>query len=336
MILKAGRPVIDLIKLCYSANRPVLLQGRHGIGKTELFQAAAAELGIEYICSDLSLMEPPDLVGLPVMTGGKTHYFPPSFLPTEGSGLLCFEELNRCEKYMRAPCLQLLTARCLNDYTLPLGWLPTAAINPTNGDYETDELDMALISRFVRVEVEPDVDEWLAWARAQANCIHPDVMSYVKSDPAIFDDPQSNPRAWVHVSDLLHAQGRAGSSDETVHQAVAGLIGAVRAEAFLGGRYKEGQPLQADDILVRYPRQGKRLRAWVEAGRLDLVRGSLHNLETRLQARGHYEQARRNAEHWANLSAFLADLPGDLFEQAMTFFDDREYDRPSPPRKRRR
>ena len=58
--IKAGKPLIDLVKFCYTANLPLLLAGRHGVGKSVLLEQAARELGIGYICRDLSLMEPPD------------------------------------------------------------------------------------------------------------------------------------------------------------------------------------------------------------------------------------------------------------------------------------
>ena len=149
--IKAGRPVVDFIKLCYKANRSPLLEGKHGLGKSELLEQAAAEMGIDFIVRDLSLMEPPDLVGIPRMNGKTTKYLPPDFLPTGGKGILCFEELNRAEKYMIAPCLQLLTARMLNDYCLPAGWLPAAAINPAEDEgYDVHDLDLAMLSRFVR------------------------------------------------------------------------------------------------------------------------------------------------------------------------------------------
>ena len=187
----AGTPTIELMKLCYAAKQPVLLCGRHGIGKSELLERAAAELKIKYISRDLSLMESVDLTGLPKAIGEVTKYVPPAFLPTSGSGLLVFEELNRCDRYVRTPCLQLLTARCLNDYQLPEGWLPVAAINPADEDYEVFELDGAMLSRFVQVRVVPDQAEWLEWAAD--NGIHQAVLDYIRKDPTVFESPESNP-----------------------------------------------------------------------------------------------------------------------------------------------
>jgi hypothetical protein len=91
--IKAGQELIDFIKLCYHADRPPLLIGRHGIGKSKILEQAAKEVGIGYICRDLSIMEPCDLAGLPKLHGETTKYSPPSFLPIEGRGLLVFEEL---------------------------------------------------------------------------------------------------------------------------------------------------------------------------------------------------------------------------------------------------
>ena len=67
MTIPAGRAVVDLIELAYAADQPVLLIGRHGVGKSSLFDAAAKRLGIGLTVCDLSLMEPVDLVGIPLV-----------------------------------------------------------------------------------------------------------------------------------------------------------------------------------------------------------------------------------------------------------------------------
>lgn len=324
-MVKAGRPLVELVKLCYAADRPPLVEGRHGVGKSELLQRAAAELKIEYLCRDLSLMEPTDLVGLPKLDGSVTRFLPPSFLPTHGKGLLVFEELNRCPAYMRAPCLQLLTARSLNDYVLPAGWLPVAAINPAEDGYEADELDAALVSRFVRVAVEPDHQEWLAWARTAG--IHPGVLSYVESDPTIFQSAVSNPRAWAYVSSLLRAADGAQASREPLQAAIAGTVGAKRAAAFLKVLREDIRPLTANEVFD-YERHRPQVQGWIAGGQLDTVKTTLLNVKKQLQARPHYDCARTDRTTWKNLAAFLADLPGDLREEAEAFFREREYDVP--------
>jgi hypothetical protein len=326
--IKAGQPVIDLVTLCYRANRPVMLCGSHGIGKSELLERAAAELGIGYICRDLSLMEPPDLLGLPQVQGGTTIYSPPNFLPVEGKGLLVFEELNRCERYMRAPCLQLLTARTLNDYRLPAGWLPVAAINPFESDanYEVSELDPALTSRFVQVSIEPDVSEWLGWA--EQNRIHPDVVLYAQTDTTIFDSPQSNPRAWEYVSNLLLASESNPPPAGTLEAAVAGVVGEVRCETFMRQRAKREAAIDAKGIFGRYSKHRPGITQAIKNGRLDLVRATIRSLQTYLQVESDFRLIRQNRRYWANLRKFCGDLPGDLRESFKTFFSERQYDFP--------
>lgn len=321
-----GRPLIDAIRLCYQANRPLLLRGKHGTGKSEILEAAAKELGIGHICRDLSLMEPPDLVGMPKLEKGVTRYFQPAFLPTKNKGLIVFEEINRCPSYMRAPCLQLLTARRLNDYLLPLGWLPVAAINPDGGDYDVSELDPALLSRFVQIEVEADRTEWLQWARVHS--VHPHVIDYVASDANIFSGESSNPRAWKYVSDLLHGHAKTPVEQEILLTAIAGTVGDKRAAAFLSTLKSRERPLKADEILSSYDRHRSQLQAWITSGRLDLVENSLLAVMKYLQAQRNYESMKKSRPQWKRLGEFLQDLPGDFRMNAEAFFDERNYSIP--------
>jgi hypothetical protein len=275
-------------------------------------------------------MEPTELVGMPKVEGGMTHYYPPAFLPIQGRGLFVFEELNRCPNYMRAPTLQLLTERSLNDYRLPRGWLPAAAINPADGGYEVFDLDAALLSRFVQVAVDPDQAEWLSWARA--NRVHFAVVEYVASDAQIFLAAESNPRAWTYVSDILCAEAKVRPSGDVLRAAVVGLVGEQRGAAFLSFLSKRVRPLTSDEVLSAYARHRPILREWVSSGRLDLVRGSMLAVLKHLQARPNYDGAKGSRACWKRLGAFMHDLPGDLREEAGRFFDERGYSRPSVQR----
>ena len=55
-----------------------------------------------------------------------------------------------------------------------------------------------------------------------------------------------------------------------------------------------------------------------------------------LQPKANYEQEKSDAKRWSNLGAFLADLPGDLCEQAKKWFEDRKYDIPTIPKRKAR
>lgn len=326
-IVKAGRPLLPLIDVCCEADLPVLLIAGHGVGKSQLLEQAARRRGLDYRCLDLSIMEPPDLVGLPMITAKHTIYAPPAFMPTGGKGILVFEELNRAERYMRAPCLQLLTARRLNDYTLPRGWLPVAAINPPDGDYEVSALDPALLSRFMKVQLVPDIQEWLFWAGSHG--VHPAVIRYVRSDSTVFDAAESNPRSWAYVSNVVREfQKLRGVSRQCLRAAVCGLVGNERGAAFLATLKSIDSPLLAEDVLHDYPQHRDSVRGWIRDGHIDLVKASLLEVLKYLQPESDYAKARKSRKSWANLGRFLADLPGDLRAQAGKDFGRRGYDIP--------
>lgn len=310
--LSAGRPAIEAIKLAYKANQPILLEGEHGIGKSQLLEAAAIELKIKFIVRDLSLMEPPDLVGIPQINGGRTKYMPPDFLPDTGKGLLAFEELNRAESYMMAPCLQMLTARCLNGYTLPSEWLPVAAINPSSDDdvYDVKDLDPALLSRFIRIRLRASSSEWLKWA-ATAN-VHSAVTGYVRSVKDVFKS--SNPRSWTYVGGLLNAYEACDTSNKAVLSAsISGLVGEKHASAFMAVYSGNGaMSISVDDILTDYSRVRKLVQGWRSNKLTDKLGACVHGLKITLQSTDKCQEINQDKSMIKNLSDFISDLPGDL------------------------
>lgn len=331
----AGDPLIELITLAYQADLPVLVHGRHGVGKSEILAQATSRLRIDCVICDLSVMEPPDLIGIP-RTGedGRTHYALPAFLPTEGRGLLVFEELNRCLRYMQAPCLQLLTARQLNDYTLPPGWLPCAAVNDVADGYLVDELDAALLSRFLHVKVMPDVTEWLRWAAQHQ--VHHRIIEFVEASPGIFDDPVANPRAWVHASKLLSVWEHGDRSQAMLALALSGVLNDRWALAFIQVYSDVRQPLRPEEIIEAYPAHQAAVRGWIGRGQLDVVAASLELLKRHLQAQRSYDAVIREPAWKANVEAFLVDLPADLQRQAREWLDERGFrDLAAPSRSRR-
>ena len=335
MSLPAGNAVIELIELARHADQPVLLAGRHGVGKSSLFEAAARRQEIGIVVRDLSLMEPVDLIGIPkINRNGRTEYHPPSFLPSDGSGLLVIEELNRCPRYVQVPCLQLLTARRLNDYVLPPGWLPCAAIN--DGDeYLVDELDAALSSRFLQVRVEADVAAWAAWARDSGR-VHDKIVQFVEQSPGIFEDAHSNPRAWTYASRLLNSWEARGASLDALAVALAGVVSETWAAAFLEFfGTGNAQPLTPPQIIADYVQHRPRLVKWVVGSRLDLVSASFDGLQKHLQRQRDYEAVVRDSAARTNVEQFLFDLPPDLRKSARSWLRDRGFTELKVPRKSR-
>jgi len=318
MKVKAGNGIVDVIRLAYAAGKPVMLEGRHGVGKSQLIEQAAKELGIECIVRDLSLMEPSDLTGLPYKdpVNGRTKFSPPSFLPDSGKGLLVFEELNRAEKCMMAPCLQLLTARTLNDYHLPKGYLCICATNPSTDGYETQEMDAALLSRFIRVTVEADVKEFLKWG--DSNGVHPAITRFLRNTVDIFTVPESNPRAWTWASDILHTHEKAGNGCEgLLTVTISGLVGDALGTAFVQSYLNGEEPILANAIIREYDRNQGTVQQWATMKKTDLLNASAHNVLVALQNVDVCAEVGNSESMRTNLAAFISDLPAEIGKRLM-------------------
>ena len=260
-------------------------------------------------------MEPPDLVGVPKIKDGRTHYFPPAFLPREGKGFLLLSELNRCPRYMQTCCLELLTSRRLNDYQLPKEWLPIACINPTSEAYHTDCLDQALLSRFIRISVKGAVAPWASWA--QQNNIHPAIIEYVTSVPNALDEQAggSNPRSWTYASKILDTMSTR-QEDDTLVRLLSGTIGPVHTTAVLQIFLGTETSFIFEDVLQSWPTCESKIKRWKRDGRLDLIRHSLKNVLETLRSDTHVDQLRTSKKLRRSFHSFFHLLPGDLYEQA--------------------
>jgi hypothetical protein len=311
---RVGAELIEAIAHAYHAGIPVMLEGRHGVGKSDVVKQAAELLGIDFISRDLSIMQPIDLVGMPQIDGTVTTFAPPAFLPTHGAGLMVFEELNRCPEYMRAPCLQLLTARTLNDYELPEGWGFAACVNPSDGQYQTDEMCIAMTSRFAQVRVVPDPLEWAKWAQGLGG-VHPKIVDFVLKCPDVFESAESNPRAWTYASKLLSTAETKEMEPERIRKGMASLVGETWAASFHQYYTNGGLPLTAEQIVEEYHVARPTMSLWLETARLDLVLSSLASLQAYLRDESKYQEALVQEMKRSNLRAFLSDLPGDLKKQ---------------------
>lgn len=312
-----GPRLARTLEVAYRARRAVLLEGPTGVGKSEIVRSVAASLGIETRVLDLSLLEPPDLVGLPVIEDGRTRYAVPQILPTAGAGLLLLEELNRAERYIQQPALQLLSARRLHDYELPEGWACIATINPQTSDYHVTALDKALRARFLQLTVRADRAAWLAWA--QVNGVHPGVLALAQAHDRFLEDVP--PRTWTYVSDLLKALTPAELSDGLLaRDALGGLLPPAWVEALLASKDAWGTATSFDvrSVLASYSpasATAKQIAADRTAGRTDRLDEMVHRLLPLLSGPEAGVLASQGQLSLDSFEAFLADLPGDQREK---------------------
>lgn len=311
-----GERAAAALALAYRAGRSALLEGPTGIGKSELVRQVATSLGIGFTVLDLSLLEPPDLVGLPVVTGGRTAYATPSALPVGGAGILLLEELNRADRSVQQPALQLLTARRLHEYELPTGWVAFAAINPEDGEYQVTPLDPALRSRFLVLKVRADVRSWRAWA-ANAG-LHPVIRKLAASHDDLFDT--TPPRTWTYASDVIHALTPADCENSVLlHDTLGGYLPAVwvrRVKDELEKQAEADDPTDAEVqlLLSRYDKDAglqARLRADRDGGHTDRFHILAKRLLDFLDGPELLRMIDAGAFSLSAADALLADMPGD-------------------------
>lgn len=315
--IPVGPRLEAVLELAYRARRPVLLEGPTGIGKSEIVRKLADRLGITHVVLDLSLLEPPDLVGLPVIENGRTRYALPDILPREGSGILMLEELNRAERYIQQPALQLLSARRLHGYELPPGYACFAAINPESEGYHVTPLDKALRARFLNLPVRADRTSWLAWA--QMNGVHPGIVAVAQAHERILDDVP--PRTWTYVSHLLSAlTPREVENVGLLRDSLGGYLPPSWVEIVVASRatWASSLPFDVRLLLSEYDRRSDlsdTVRGYAASGQTD----RLDEITTRLcRLLEGPEAGVLLAEQRITMIAFeglLGDMPGDQREK---------------------
>lgn len=210
-----------VMKLAQLSNDTVHMVGLHGIGKSQVVDGFAKENNIHLEILMLSQNEVADLIGIPTEKEGVTYWSKPIWLDrmekasAQGKHCLLFlDELARAPLEVRQAALQLVLDRRIHEHHLPeidgLKTLVVAADNPAD-QYQTDELDPALLDRFATYTVETDVEGWLKWARA--NNIesvvtdfvaeYPDKLHFIPEDAGDNVDKGATPRGWAKLSDIV-------------------------------------------------------------------------------------------------------------------------------------
>ncbi|QLA15459.1 AAA family ATPase [Desulfolutivibrio sulfoxidireducens] len=217
--------------------RPVFLWGPPGVGKSQMVAQAARALGRELADIRAILLDPMDLRGLPTIgDDGRSHWRPPAFLPTNGSGVLFLDELNAAPPLVQAACYQLILDRRLGEYALPPGWSVVAAGNREQDRAVTHRMPSALANRMVHLDFEAHLEDWLAWA--EKTSIRPEVTAFLRFRPALlhdFDPARAerafpSPRTWEFVSGILAAAPPA----EVEYDLLRGTVGEGAAAEFTG------------------------------------------------------------------------------------------------------
>jgi MoxR-like ATPase len=295
------------------------LVGAMGIGKSQIIAQIAEELGIQLIDLRLAQMETGDLVGIPYLHKDRTFWGKPGWWPEENTkGILLLDEINRAPNDVRQAIFQLILAdhrgnRKLHTHVLPKGWAVIAAMNPPGGEYQVEELDKAMVRRFIMLTVQPDVESWLLWAKEkdegkETPKVDPAITAFVAANKNLLNltenfDVEVKPSsdAWTMLSRLREANV---IPYEAEFEIMAGLVGKESATAFrkwLDANYK--RPVNGEEILNKYDEVEERLKEqkndeWY-ATKLDLLTHLVTNKEL-------------NKKQTENLKRFIKDAPADI------------------------
>lgn len=231
--------IIENLKFLIEIQQPVFVWGPPGIGKSQVVAQVAEQEWLELSDVRAVLLDPVDLRGLPhIDENHQACWCPPDFLPRCGSGILFLDELNAAPPLVQAACYQLVLDRRLGDYQLPDGWAIVAAGNRETDRAVTHRMPSALANRFVHLNFDVDVDQWLAWA--QAGGVAPEVIAFIRFRPNLLHafDPRKEdkafptPRSWEFVSRIMK-HGRTVAPDLELLSGVVGEGAAVEYCGFL-------------------------------------------------------------------------------------------------------
>ena len=206
--------------------RPILLIGAPGIGKTQIMEQVAEECGIGLVAYTITHHTRQSAIGLPFIVEKEFHGQKMSVTEYTMSeivasiyekmeqtgwqeGILFLDEINCVSETLAPAMLQFLQCKSFGNHKIPEGWIIAAAGNPPEYNKSVREFDIVTLDRVKKIEVEPDFMAWKAYAyRAQ---IHPAVISYLNVRPQNFYRMETTvdgksfatPRGWEDLSRML-------------------------------------------------------------------------------------------------------------------------------------
>ncbi|HEY0585286.1 MAG TPA: MoxR family ATPase [Pseudoduganella sp.] len=213
----------------------VMIWGAPGIGKSSVVRQVAQAQQIGFIDLRLSQLAPTDLRGVPVPRDGVTAWYPPEFLPRDGSGILFLDEINLAPPVLQGVAQQLVLDREVGSYQVPPGWFVWAAGNRAEDRAAIFDMPSPLANRFLHLPVEAHLESFRRYAH-RAN-LHEHIIGFLNFRPSLLHkmDSQSNawpsPRSWSMADGLLKAGldvvpavGAAAAAEFKVFQHLAAQI----------------------------------------------------------------------------------------------------------------
>ncbi len=145
------------------AKLPIIIRGRHGIGKSEIVYQIAEKMGLPVVERRASQMTEGDLIGLPSIDGNSTTWNPPDWFKyaCDNACLVFLDEVDRGTEEVRQGIFELNDSRKLNGQTLHSDTVIVAAVNggEHGAEYQVGEMDPAELDRYTVFDLEPTVED---------------------------------------------------------------------------------------------------------------------------------------------------------------------------------
>ena len=336
--------------------RPILLMGPPGIGKTQVMEQVARECGVALVAYTITHHTRQSAVGLPFIRqrnyGGKdvsvTEYTMSEIIASiyakiEATGLsegiLFIDEINCVSETLAPTMLQFLQCKTFGNQAVPGGWVIVAAGNPPEYNKSVRDFDIVTLDRVRRMDIEPDLQVWKDYARTAH--IHSAILSYLDLHPQNFYQINADvdgtqfvtARGWEDLSNLLNTYESLGlqADEELIRQYIQHQKIAEDFSAYLDLYYKYRDDYGVEDILAGQakPAAFARLLQAPFDERLSLVSLILAGLGTRFTASRQadavadscYAFLRETKKALATVPEDIPDGSAEMFHQQIMDYD---------------
>jgi hypothetical protein len=238
----------NMIRFTAKSGGNLLVFGQAGIGKTEIPEQVAEQLGMDLVYWNLSTQEAPDLVGLPIISEENgapvVKYASPQYMPiaerTPRPVMVLIDELDKAKPDLQNPLLEVLHSRTINGRKLNIGCIVATGNLPEENAF-SKPVSHALTNRCQIFQLKSDFNAWQDWAaNAGLNALVVGFLSrntdYLSRKP-IEGDPTAyarcSPRSWSKAAKELDVAEENKMTDiEFQSLIVAGRVGMEAATKF--------------------------------------------------------------------------------------------------------